>query len=107
MTLAAITGHRRRPRPDLHLHGSDYYRSTEATRERLEAENPRIPTKAWRNALLQMVNEGNHFLMYPTTGDERLIEAIRRATLLLDRDARTLNRGAFPHGETQCNQPKG
>lgn len=91
MTLVVITGNRRaRPRPGLHLQGSDYHLSTPATRKRLEAENSSIPTRDWRNALLQMVNEANHFLMYPSTGDTRLIEAIRRATLLLDRDARTV-----------------
>jgi thioesterase domain-containing protein len=90
--LAVITDNwrRPRPRPDLHLQGSDYHLSTPATRERLEAENPRIPTRDWRNALLQVVNEANHHLMAKKPDPTHLLEAIRRATLLLDRDARTV-----------------
>lgn len=91
LALAVITGNRRRarPRPDLFLHGADFYLSSAATKARILAENPNISTAQWRNALLAVVNEANHFLMYPTSGDERLIEAIRRATVLLDHDART------------------
>jgi len=89
--LAVITGNRRRarPRPDLYLHGSDFYLSSDITKARLLAENPNISTAQWRNALLAMVNEANHYLMYPSKGDDRLIEAVRRATVLLSHDART------------------
>jgi hypothetical protein len=90
--LAVITGNRRRarPRPDLFLHGADFYRSDAVTKARLLAENPNISTAQWRNALLAVVNEANHYLMYPSSGDDRLIEAIRRATVLLSLDARTV-----------------
>lgn len=92
MPLTAMTAKvlRRRSRPDLHLHGSDYYFTTQEGKARIEAENPNIPTKDWRNALLAMVNEANHYLMAKAPDDTRLVEAIRRASLLLDRDARTV-----------------
>ncbi|AOS80248.1 hypothetical protein Q5W_15365 [Hydrogenophaga sp. PBC] len=91
--LAVITGKRRRARPDLYLHGADFYLSDAVTKARLLAENPNISTAQWRNALLAVVNEANHFLMYPSKGDDRLIEAVRRATVLLSHDARTAPRG--------------
>jgi len=91
--LAVITGNRRRarPRPDLYLHGSDFYLSSAVTKARLLAENPNISTAQWRNALLAVVNEANYSLMAEKPDNTRLIEAIRRATVLLSHDARTLN----------------
>lgn len=93
--LAVITGNRRRARPraDLYLHGSDFYLSSDVTKARLLAENPNISTAQWRNALLAVVNEANHYLMAKKPDDTHLIEAIRRATVLLSHDARTTPRG--------------
>lgn len=94
LTMAVLTGNRRsaRARPELYLHGADFYLSDAVTKARLLAENPNISTAQWRNALLAMVNEANHYLMYPSKGDDRLIEAIRRATVLLSDDARTVGK---------------
>lgn len=85
-----MSGNRRRARqrPELYLHGSDFYRSTPASRARVEAENPNITTAQWRNALLALVNESGAYVTREVPPDH-LLEALRRATLLLDQDART------------------
>lgn len=79
------------PREQFHPLGTQQWMASQYAHEVTQAENPSIATREWRVALQGVVNEANYLLMHRGVSPDNLIEAIRRADVLLSRDARTLN----------------